>query len=196
MVSVSLTVALVAVPALGPFALLLVVIASLVIGGAMLAREERAESLAVKAMWRDALSRHDLTHARLAAMLRVNVSTVDAVLSDARADRPVPHWWLLVVPAEVRADVEAGVAALVAGRAQPEESLEQSLQRVMLRARSVDTTAMATVVPNGVWRVGREAAAQLARVLGDLHAAVGKALPLAARRVQTGGHAPAKGGAR
>lgn len=35
-----------------------------------------------------------------------------------------------------------------------------------------------------------------ARALGDLHAAVAKALPLAARRVQTGGHAAAKGGPR
>lgn len=190
-------VAAVALPALGPLSLVLIVVASLVLGGAMLLREQRAESLAVKAIWRDALGRHGVSHARLAAMLGIAVTTVDAALSDAR-DNAVPHWWVACrgLAPQLRADVLAGIDAVAAIDSPTGESLEQSLQQVMLRARSVDTTAIATVSPGSVWRVGSGAASQLARLLGELHAAVGRALPLAARRVKTGGHAAAKGGAR
>lgn len=68
----------------GPFWFVLLVVAGLVLAGAIIVRAPRDHALIAKQVLRDACALHGVTHAQLAKLLSVSLASVDAALSDAR----------------------------------------------------------------------------------------------------------------
>ncbi len=196
----------------GPFSIVLLVVAGLVIASAAIARAclmvigiiasalivraPREYALVAKAVFRDALALHGVTHAQLGRLLGVSVAVVDAALSDAR-DASVPFWWSLhpALPEAVRSYVVAEIA-LRTEASVPSDPPEVLVQHALIRVGKLVTAASATLTPGVVWRIGAEAAAQLLRQISDAIISLGAASRRLQRRAITGAQSVAKGGAR
>jgi hypothetical protein len=181
----------------GPFAFVLLVVAGLVIAGAMIVMAPRDHALIAKAVWRSALALHGVTHAQLAALLGVTTAAVDAALSDAR-DNTVPMWWLMhpAVPEAVRSYVLTEIAARTSAPRATDDSPEALTQAALVRVGHLVTTLGALLTPGTAWRIGVDAAAQALRQIGDTVTTLRGLSARLQRRVITGSLPAAKGGSR
>ncbi len=177
----------------GPFTFVLLVVAGLVIASALIVRAPRDHALVAKAVLREAIELHELTHVQLARLLGVSLASVDAALSDAR-ENAVPMWWLLhpALPEAVRSYVIAEIALRTEAPV-PSDPPEVLLQHALIRVGKLVTAASATLTPGAVWRIGAEAAAQLLRQISDAIVSLGAASRRLQRRAITGSHPVVKG---
>lgn len=180
----------------GPFWFVLLVVAGLVLAGAIIVRAPRDHALIAKQVLRDACALHGVTHAQLAKLLSVSLASVDAALSDAR-ENAVPMWWLLhpALPEAVRAYVVAEIAARTDAGV-PTDPPEVLVQAALVRVGRFVTAASATLTPGAVWRIGADAAAQLLKQVSDTIVSLSAASKRLQRRAITGAQPAAKGGPR